>query len=201
MVKRIRRKKVNKSTWHNRGTTLVEMIVCFALLLMVSATQIMHSAMRTYSKVKRSSAGQDVADLLCDKVEAELSSASARQVPDVSDNNEVIFYYDRQNRPVRIMLSENGYLHFAYGKEEEESYWEYDPQVYRGYKITELKFYKVMPSNVENRTYENDKDDLEWLDNSQYADNIYKVQITLRKSNEGDYIIERYIRCRALEPE
>ncbi|MBQ8983334.1 MAG: prepilin-type N-terminal cleavage/methylation domain-containing protein [Lachnospiraceae bacterium] len=182
---------------NNRGTTLVEMIVCFALLaiLMVAATEIIHSAMRTYTRVKQSGAGQEISDLICDKIDADLSGAvTKRQIPDVSDDNTEIFYYDKYNRPVHIMNKE-GYLYFAYGKDEEESRWSFDSAIYRGYTIQEIKFYKVMPADVDSRSDE-DKGDAEFLDNSVYSDDIYKVQLTMYNKKDGEFVTERYIRCR-----
>lgn len=192
-----RRFRHHNRTWKNRGTTLVEMIVCFALLaiLMVAATEIIHSAMRTYSRVKQSSAGQEISDLICDKIEADLSGAvTKRQKPDVSNDNSEIFYYDKYNRPVRI-LNKDGYLYFAYGKEEEESKWTFDSGLYRGYTIQEIKFLKVMPASIEQRE-EQDKGDMEYLDDSKYSGDIYKVELTLYNKKDGEYVTERYIRCR-----
>ncbi len=184
---------------NNRGTTLVEMIVCFALLaiLMVAATEIIHSAMRTYTWVKQSTTGQEISDLICDKIEADLSGAvTKRQIPDVSDDNSEIFYYDKYNRPVRIQ-NKDGYLYFAYGKEEEESRWSFDSGLYRGYTIQEIKFYKVMSADVSQRA-EADKNDDEYLDDAKYSSDVYKVKLTMYNKKDGEYVTERYIHCRGM---
>lgn len=183
----------------NSGTTLVEMIVCFTLLaiLMVAATEIIHSAMRTYSKVKNSNSGQEISDLICDKIEAELSRANVKkQEPDVSDDNDEIFFYDSSNRPVHI-INQDGYLHFAYGKDEEESKWEFDPTIYRGYTIQTLTFCKTLPDDPDDRTAM-DKNDRECLSNSKYSSDIYKVTLTVYNKSSGAFVTERYIRCRGM---
>lgn len=193
-ISTVKKSILKHKSWKNRGTTLVEMLVCFALLglLMASAAQVMSAAMRVYSQVKKSEAGYAVADLLCDTVESVLESANSVKIPDITSENTKISFYDKDKRPVQICV-QDGYLDLVYGKGSDLSHWQFGQNVYRGYTIDSIKFLKVVdPANRD----EAENDDIEYLDSSLYSANIYKVELTISKSGQGIYHAERYIKCR-----
>ena len=175
---------------------MVEMLVCFALrgMLMVSATIVIASAMNVYKQVKDASQAREVADLLCDKMESELARAR-REAPDIKDENHEVTYFDSKNRNARIYVDDKGQIQFAYGSGTDTSLWHFDPALYQGFEVKELKITKVIdpahPAAAE-------ADDVEWLDASVYSANIYKIELTLSHPDRYDSVTTRYVKCRCV---
>ena len=177
----------------NKGTTIVEMLVCFVLLgiLMVAASQLLTSSMKTYSAAKRAVAGREAADLVADYVEGLLESASVTVAmqPNVTDNNSTLIFWDKDRRKASITCNAEGYLDVIYGNGTDEStHWKFDPGVYRGYKIASMKF--MLPEPEERTETEPEA----FLDNTLYDSNIIKLELVVESSQNGQFSTERYIR-------
>lgn len=140
----------------NRGTTLTEMIVTFALIgiFMASAVSVISSAVITHSELTASMYAQSVGEMLLDKVTGELAGARADDGRGIAlgavlvDQEEETYgdsaaFYDREGRPV-VCTVEEGLLCFHY----EDSDWALDPKAYMGFRIMQMEIRKRNNQNV-----------------------------------------------------
>lgn len=140
----------------NRGTTLTEMIVTFALIgiFMASAVSVISSAVITHSELTASMYAQSVGEMLLDKVTGELAGARADDGRGIAlgavlvDQEEETYgdsaaFYDREGRPV-VCTVEEGLLCFHY----EDSDWALDPKAYMGFRIMQMEIRKRNDQNV-----------------------------------------------------
>lgn len=142
-------------TEDNRGMTLTEMIVTFALIgiFMVTAVSVISSAVITHSELTASMYAQSVGEMLLDKVTGELAAARADDgrgilLGEVLTEEEEVYsdgavFYDREGRAVTCTVSE-GLLCFHY----EDSDWELDPKAYMGFRVTQMEIKKRNEKNI-----------------------------------------------------
>ena len=186
------KKRMKKSIASHKGTTIVEMLICFLLLsiLMVAASQMIASSMKTYSTAKRSIAGREVADVIADQIEGSIEKAYAKKSIKITDANKKISFSDNQKRAVKIGVDDAGHLDMMYGKDG-DSHWKFDVSVYRGYSITGMRFIAVEPDVIP----DDEEPGLEYLDKTVYRPGTYKLELELSNPKEGVYTAERYINC------
>lgn len=140
----------------NRGTTLTEMIVTFALIgiFMASAVSVISSAVITHSELTASMYAQSVGEMLLDKVTGELAAARADEGRGIAlgavftEEEEETYgdsaaFYDRESRPV-VCTVEEGLLYFHY----KDLDWALDPKAYMGFRITQMEIKKRNDQNV-----------------------------------------------------
>ena len=188
----MRRRRLLTKKRRNKGTTIVEMLVCFVLLafLMVAASQFLTSSMRTYSSAKRGLAGREAADLVADHIEGLLESATVKKAlqPFTEGNNTQITFWDKQKRKATICCDEEGYLDVIYANGKDGAvHWKFDKGVYRGYKIKEMKFFMMEPAEHEPGTEE-------YLDPDVYDEKTVQLSLIVQSAENGEYAIDRYIR-------
>ena len=154
---------------NNKGTTLAEMIVTFALvgIFLVSASGIISSAVLVHGELTATMYAQSVGEMLLDKITGELCAASntgsdamiitERTEQENYSGNEVA-YYDRDGRAARILV-EDGLLVIHYDElvrvQDDgevltlaEQDWKLDGKAYMGYRISELQIERLNDSNV-----------------------------------------------------
>ena len=169
---------------------MVEMLICFLLLsiLMVSASQMIASAMKTYSNSKKGINGREVADLLADHIEGVIEKADADKEIKIY-GNERIDLTDNEGRKVSIYVDGNGHLDLVYGKFRDE-HWRFDESLYRGYSITSMQIFSVEPADPA------DVDpSLVYIRKSDYRPGTYRLVLKLNNPKTGTYEAERYIYC------
>lgn len=140
----------------NRGVTLTEMVVTFALvgIFMASAISIISSAVITHSELTASMYAQSVGEMLLDKVTGELAAARADGGKSIAlgtalaESEEETYgdgaaFYDREGKSV-ICTVEEGLLHFHY----EDFDWALDPKAYMGFRITQMEIRRRNDKNV-----------------------------------------------------
>ncbi len=150
----------------NRGLTLTEMIVTFALvgIFMAAAVSVISSAVITHSELTASMYAQSVGEMLLDKISGELAAAKAEDgcilIGDTAnlggtEGNGAAFY-DREGRPV-VCLVENGILRFRYQEADSdegsaeysrENEWSFDEKAYMGFRITDMQIHRIDEKNV-----------------------------------------------------
>ena len=175
---------------NNKGTSMVEMLICFLLLsiLMVSASQMIASAMKTYSNSKKGITGREVADLLADHIEGVIEKADAEKGIQVV-NNDKINLTDNEGRKVLICVDGDGYLDLVYGKFQDE-HWRFDESLYRGYSITSMQIYSVEPADPA------DADpSLVYIRRTDYRPGTFRLVLKLNNPKTGTYEAVRYIYC------
>lgn len=139
----------------NAGTTLVEMIVVFALLsiFMTAAAAIIASVTNLYYAAKGETYGRQVSDIIMEKIAAELEGAKyepgiSPSYPESGGDYSYIKLYDRTDTLVTL-VEENGELLVKYdavkinGVKKNATVWKYDENVYNQYNIAELSFVPV----------------------------------------------------------
>ncbi len=140
----------------NRGGTLTEMIVTFALdgIFMAAAVSVISSAELTQSELTASMYAQRVGEMLLDKVTGELAAARADEGRDIAlgavltEQEEDAYgdsaaFYDREGRPV-VCTVEEGLLYFHY----DDLDWALDPKAYMGFRITQMEIKRRNDKNV-----------------------------------------------------
>lgn len=140
----------------NRGVTLTEMVVTFALvgIFMASAISIISSAVITHSELTASMYAQSVGEMLLDKVTGELAAARADDGRSITlgmvsaesaeeTYGDSVVFYDREGKPV-ICTVEEGLLHFHY----EDFDWALDSKAYMGFRITQMGIKRRNDKNV-----------------------------------------------------
>lgn len=145
----------------NRGTTLVELIVTFALvgIFLAAAVSVISSAVVMHSELTGAMYAQNVGELLLDKITGELAAAQpvGNRAMVIGDDSGAAFY-DREGNAVSCMV-QDGLLIFHYQEpvqmdEQEEVRineahdWMLDEKAYMGFRITDMQIQRLGDENV-----------------------------------------------------
>ena len=158
-----------KVTEDNRGTTLAEMIVTFALIgiFLVAASGVISSAVILHSDLSAAMHAQSVGEILIDKVTGELAAAQPKGSRSVvigesqkagGTIGEGIAFYDRESNKSRMYVRD-GRLVLSYEETVKineygevmvspEREWKLDDKAYMGYQISDLQFEKLNDEGV-----------------------------------------------------
>ncbi len=158
------RSKRLKSMLDNTGTTMVELIVTFALLaiFMAAAATFIGAEASLYYYVKGETYSNQVSDIILQKVESELDGAKYYPTtgydspnPVVTSDYSLISLYDKTDTAVTVSANEtNGLVvHYPSISIEDptthvfnslsETDWKFDEAVYYGFKVKSLKIVPV----------------------------------------------------------
>lgn len=202
-----------KKTKSNKGMTLVEMVVSFALLsiIVAASTVIISNVTVLYYRVRGENYARQISNIVITKITSEVSGAKfstknvaanpriLKKIDGVTLDGNAIELYDRTNTRVRI-YSENGHLKVHYPsitvedddtKNRTDTDWNYDEKIYNGFTIDELYF-------VQADAYENTdlatRYGITGFDMTQYPDNVIAVYMTLSSPKYGKFQVYRYVR-------
>lgn len=149
-----------------KGSTLVEMIVCFALMsiFVSAAAMIIASVTNLYYQVKGETYAKQVSDIVMEKVLKEIEGAKFDTTyeygkgsnPTINEDGTKISLYDRTDTKVDVFAQDQELL-IEYAeirssdpdKQRNATVWRFDKGVYNQYRIRELKFVqgdKLSPS-------------------------------------------------------
>lgn len=173
------------------GSTMVEMIVTFALLslFMVAATRVISYTTGIYHSAKGSATGLEVSTIISNKVVGMIEGAinepevtrRAGQISDsikFTDATESNVVIDAQNMTVSSHTGDYLNIHYdpaSHGSiQYEETDFRYDPKTYMGYEVKELRFQNP---------------------GEEYPENVVKMTITLHSVKYGDYTSNYYIKA------
>lgn len=154
----------------NRGITLTEMIVTFALvaIFMAAAVSVITSAVVTHSELTASMYAQSVGEMLLDKVTGELAGANAEKghgivISSRQQKEEELIessaeFYDRERRKTTCKIN-NGLLTFHYPQEVvtdregrtsigEEEDWALEEKAYMGFRVTHMQIRRANEENI-----------------------------------------------------
>lgn len=196
------RAKLNKD---NRGTTLVELVVTFALLgiFMVSATFIIVYTSQLYYNTKGATNGLEVSNMIAEKVVGQIEGAKPSNPPQVTEGGDFdsITFTDATGSTVTVTAEEQTIERNVGGAVETEvttgkyicikydqvkdgpvKYdavdWRFDYKAYMGYVVTKLDFSNPGPD---------------------YPDNVVKMTLVLNSDKYGEYTTNYYIKCYNVE--
>ncbi len=200
-------RKMKKS---NKGTTLVEMIVSFALLaiFLVCAGTIISLITGMYYHIKGETYAKQVSDIVLEKVASEVEGAKYEEPvtegeesainPVIAPDFSSMTLYDRTFTKV-TMVKTDGLLEVRYSKFENDetpeasrngTIWRFDKNVYNGYSIDSLKF--VSGSKISSF---DDAADYGFKETDlKYNDNIVVVFLKLTNPKYYDYYSYRVIK-------
>lgn len=136
------------------GTTLVELIVCFALICIFFSgiSMVLASSIQTYEKMKTMGSAQTAAELIFDQISAEVTDAALRSEKDcLRIRPDRLFVVDSTGLSVQIFADENGLLQF----QSESGNWGMDSASYFGFHIQSLTFHTALSGEEEMQNYGN----------------------------------------------
>ncbi|MBR6094992.1 MAG: hypothetical protein IKP92_08235 [Lachnospiraceae bacterium] len=142
---------VEKKKSENRGTTLIEMIVCFALMAIFvsSAAAIIASVTNLYYQAKGETYGRQVSDIIVQRVVSELEGAKwkdgSNENPKISTDKKTIELFNRSDTKTTVSTADKQLLikYAAFSNDEMtkgETTWKFNKNVYFNYEIEELLF-------------------------------------------------------------
>ena len=217
MIKSVSAKKQNRRASffrNNQGSTLVEMIVCFALLaiFMVCASMIISTITTMYYDIKGEIYSREVSDIVMEKLASEIDGAeyyngsgNSLNNPTIASDNKTITLTDKTGTRVSLTSSEDKgviikYLGYSYrvngfvvaDKSRDATEWFFDKAVYNGFTIEDMQFYKggssssITPAVA---TEYNVSSDL-----SGYGEDVVLVLLKMKSERYGTHYFNRFIR-------
>jgi len=216
------KKKTQKSSllYNNKGTTLVEVLVCFLLLaiFMVAAFSIITHISRLYYQVKGETYGKQVTDILEEKIKSEIEGAKLESdvvvigdgkeegnVNDAKVSGTNVTLYDKTDTKVTLYLgndtgsdSDPKYFmikYYGYTNSEEEwedDIWQFDKNVYNGYTVSELHFIKA--SALNEGSVKTLASSYGITNTEGYGDDVMVVLIKIHSDKYGDYTSYKFVR-------
>lgn len=184
----------------NRGTTLVEMVVVFALLsiFMVSVTQVISAGIMLFNNINFMGTNMEVSDMVLTKVGGVLESANGEmEAPKITadaNGNSKVSMYDRNRTKINLLV-ENKKLKIVYPTVESDGspttnigidgerqalspyIWTFSEKSYHGYLIESLTIEEA---------------------GAEYPDNVYKITLVLGREGMGEYTSCKYVKCYSL---
>ena len=212
-VKNIVKNRIFKN---NRGTTLVEMIVCFALMgiFMAAAAAIISSITGLYYNIKGEIYSREVSDIVMEKITSEIDGAEyyATEKPNssnpvVADNHKNIDLFDKTGTHVMVGLDDvgkfriyyypievsvNGEKDYKYSRD--ETSWYFDEKMYNGFRLEDLSIYSCGESASILDSELASKCGIAGTDLKAYDGNVVLVLMKLNSGRYGEYYYYKYIR-------
>ena len=217
MLKSGRKKKLNREVVffkNNHGSTLIEMIVCFALLaiFMVCASMIISTITAMYYEIKGEIYSREVSDIVMEKIASEIDGAeyheglgAASNNATISGDNKTITLYDKTGTKVSLTSSEDKGIIIKYhaytyrmngnkveDKSRDETDWYFDKAMYNGFIVKDIQFYKGGASSTIDPDIADDYNISSDL--SSYGEEIILVLLKMESDRYGTYYYHRFIR-------
>ena len=195
----------------DHGATLIEMIVCFALLgiFMVCASALITSITSIYYSIRGEICSREVSDIVMEKIVSELDGAKYFDEtvagansgnPKISADHKSIDLFDKTDTRVILRKNNQNKLEIYYYPIEyeqgstdnrQETCWYFDDSVYNGFFVTDLKFYRGGDTIKEEISTEYG---LGSISMSDYGDNVVLVLLTMTSEKYGVYHYHRFVR-------
>ena len=185
----------------NKGTTLIEMVMCFALMaiFVTSAAAIIASVTNLYYQVKGETYGRQVSDIIIQRVVSELegakwTSGGGSDNPTINSAMTSIELYNRSDTRATITCKDKQLLvqYAAFSNDDmkkDETNWRFDEKVYFNYEIEELLF--VPGSSLGASATSSVKTTLQkyglTAESLNYDSNIVLILMTINSDKYGTY--------------
>lgn len=181
----------------NRGMSLAELIVTFALMgiFLAAVAVVISSSVLIHSELTGTMYAQSVSETLLDKIVGELAAADpvgskaivvGRALKEGEDIGGGVSFYDRDGKKASFFL-EDGLLVM---KADEN--WKMDEKAYMGYRITEMKVSRLNKENVLEivLTIRNLKTDFTYTASRVVACYNFESEKDFEKIREEDILLE-----------
>lgn len=204
---------------NNRGITLVEMLVCFAMLgiFMVAAFSVISRITMLYYNIKGEIYEREVSDIIMEKAASEIDGAlyfddkdkSGGTNPQVASDNSYIDLYDKTNTHVKLGKNDSRFnicyykieVKNADGTDSEETRnetdWYFDDNMYNGFEVSDMRFYIGGESAT---ILDATKYGLAGVNLSEYDKNVVLITLHLHSGRYGDYYSYRFVRMYNVDP-
>jgi len=171
---------------NNKGMTLTEMLVSFALLalFLVAVSEVISYTVTTYYNARNVSYGMEVASLVKNQVAKELYNCQGNPkltTVDLGGTHMDSVQYENSDGTTVTMKVENGLFVISYPENSkyEATDWYYGSKAYMNYKIT--NFQLASANDVGTGTYDSNV--------------MYLSMTVLNELNGFEYTAESYIKC------
>lgn len=181
----------------NRGMSLAELIVTFALMgiFLAAVAVVISSSVLIHSELTGTMYAQSVSETLIDKIAGELAAADpvgskaivvGRTLKEGEDIGGGVSFYDREGNKASFYV-EDGLLVM---KADEN--WKMDEKAYMGYRITEMKISRLNKENVLEivLTIRNLKTDFTYTASRAVACYNFESEKDFEKIREEDILLE-----------
>lgn len=203
-------KKKTSNILNNKGTTLVEMIVTFALIaiFLTACAMVISLITNMYYVIKSETYAKQVSDILIEKISSEIEGAKYSEwdeslnpiVGDGTTNNSgaYMILYDKTDTKVKL-YSEDGYFSIYYyaiddkvepSNSRKATIWKYSPEMYNGYKITDLQF--IRGNAIGGAGSSAALTNYGITNASGYNDNVVLILLTINSPKYGEYKTYRF---------
>lgn len=205
------------SNMNDKGTTLVEMVVCFALIaiFLTAASSVILLISNMYYEIKGESYAKQVMDIVIGKVSSEIEGAKYNDKDFI--NNLVLdgdasnikgtraSMYDKTDTKVELRVNTEGYLEIYYYPIEDEdvnvsrsaTVWKYSDKMYNGFYITDFEIIKAKNLNDYKNLGSEQEQKLQKYDvttTGTYGDNVLVVLMTMKSDRYGEYKTCRFVK-------
>ena len=202
---------------NDKGTTLVEMVVCFALIaiFLTAASSVILLISNMYYEIKGESYAKQVMDIVIGKVSSEIEGAKYNDKDFI--NNLVLdgdasnikgtraSMYDKTDTKVELRVNTEGYLEiYSYPRRDEHvnvsrsaTVWKYSDKMYNGFYITDFEIIKAKNLNDYKNLGSEQEQKLQKYDvttTGTYGDNVLVVLMTMKSHRYGEYKTCRFVK-------
>lgn len=181
----------------NRGMSLAELIVTFALMgiFLAAVAAVISSSIMIHSELTGTMYAQSVSETLLDKIAGELAAAKpvgskamviGRALKEGEDTGGGVSFYDREGKKASLFV-EDGLLVMKADKN-----WKMDEKAYMGYHITEMQVNRLNEENVLEvvLTIRNLKTDFTYTSSRVISCYNFELEKDFEKIREEDILLE-----------
>ncbi len=210
-------KKRSNRIFNNKGTTLIEMVVCFLMLaiFLTAAFAVITHLSNIYYQVKGETYGKQVSDIILTKLQSEIEGAKSGTDEIFIDGQTdktvgtKMKFYDKTNSQVELAV-DNKMLQVKYSGYKDETdpsgkndrspnTWSFDKNVYNSFYIKNLTFVKASSIGSGSNKALAESYGISASDGD-YGEDIMLVLLELDSHHYGSYKTYRFIRMYNVDP-
>ena len=201
--------RIRNNCIKNKGMTLIEMIVSFALLalFLASAAAIIGTTTSMYYEIKRENYARQVTDIILEKVESEIDgseynkeaagenlriqNAAGADSGGSLDTGNAVILTDKTGTKVKVYADSGELIVYYYdiGDKYSATNWKFDKSVYNSFTVEELIFVKGDKISTFGRASE-----FGLTNQGTYGKDVVGVFLKVHSPEYGDYYAYRLVK-------
>ena len=213
MIKKVHQ-KLNKVILDNRGTTLVEMLVCFVLLgiFLIAASMFITNIADLFYRMKGETYSRQVSDIILEKVASEIDGAEYGDAsisdPRIAADYSYIDVYDKTDTHVKVNFEKDesgkGEIKINYypinrqetSENREGTVWTFDESVYYGFQIEDMKIVRAdqLASLTETSSFKLSDYGLTKPGADAYPSNVLVIFLHMKHPRYEEYYTYRFVK-------